>query len=287
MKHYNETDYHITGGDGRSYHPHNSRDFEIIQTWSDGGYFLINDHIFPIQSGAVYIINAIETHCSNPTDFDRYTRSKIILDSDHFMKLAEAAGLKNMVNNAITSSRGCFFSFTARENVPYQIDRLFRQAADAFNAKNELSPAILASSIIQILILLFQNASHSDRQEEIEDNIINRVMMYINQNINETQNLTLDKICENIHISKSHLCHIFKETTGLSVMQYTNSLKLTQAKKLLLSTNMKIQDIAFFLGYSSSTFFCKVFKGSVNCSPTQYRNAKQKNITDPKFPDPD
>lgn len=272
MSNFTEVDYRVTGVDIRSFKPHNDTAIEIIQTWSSGGHFLISDHIYPIEPGTVYLINAVDTHCSNPIDFNLYNRSKIIVNFDYFNQLMENIGLKETVNRALTEENQCFFSFDLNEKLPYKIDSLFKEAVEAFNNRSELSEAIMSSIVIRILILLFTNRNVQRLDQNKNDRILNLVMLHINRHISEAQNISLDTICKETHISKSYLCHLFKRTTGLSVMQYTNNLRITQAKKLLINTNMKIQDIALSLGYSSSTFFCKTFKNSVKCSPAQYRS---------------
>ena len=273
MSNFSEADYRVTGVDKRSFKPHNDAAIEIIQTWSNGGHFLINDRVYPIESGAVYLINAVDTHCSNPNDYNSYNRSKIIVDLGYFNNLIDTIGLKDLFEKEISNDKNCFFKFSLNEKLPYSIDALFKEAVEAFKDKNELSEAIISSVVIRILILLFTNQNDQQLSKDKNDRILNLVMLYINQHISEAENISLDSICKETHISKYYLCHLFKRTTGLSVMQYTNNLRITQAKKILINTNMKIQDIALSLGYSSSTFFCKSFKNSVGCSPVQYRNS--------------
>lgn len=272
MSKFTEAEYRVTGVDKRSFKPHNDTAIEIIQTWSSGGHFLIGDHIYPIEPGAVYLINAVEIHCSNPIDFNSYNRSKIIVDLEYFNKLMENIGLLDIVNQAISEDNQCFYRLNLNAKTPYLIDSLFKECIDAFNCKDDFSEAIMSSIVIRILILLFTNRDARVVDQNKNDRILNLVMMHINNKISQAQNISLDEICNETHISKYYLCHLFKRTTGLSVMQYTNNLRLTQAKKLLINTNMKIQDIALSLGFSSSTFFCKFFKNSVGCPPAQYRN---------------
>lgn len=271
MKDFTEVEYRVTGIDHRSFQPHNDRAIEIIQTWSDGGYFLINDRIFPIESGAIYLINAVETHCSNPADYNRYNRSKIIVDIDFFFKVIDTLDLKNEVNKAFLEYGSYFIKFDLQDKLPYQMDMLFKQSYDVFSNPDEYSHATITCCMSQILIALLEYQVPDLTDYDANNGIINKVMAYINENIYKTENLSLDKISADTHVSKSYLCHLFKRTTGLSVMQYINNLRISQAKKLLLDTNMKIQDIALSLGFSSSTFFCKTFKANVGCSPAQYR----------------
>ena len=49
-------------------------------------------------------------------------------------------------------------------------------------------------------------------------------------------------------------------------------LKLTEAKQLLKTTDMTLDDIAFHLGFSNGNYFSKVFKKNCGFSPSEYRN---------------
>lgn len=271
MKHFTEVDYHVMGKDERSFQPHNDQAIEILQTWSDDGYFLINDRIFPIQSGAVYLINAIEIHSSNPADIDSYCRNKIIVDRDFFYEIISLCGLRERFEAAVSKNGNCFFTFPPRSNIPYQIDSLFKECAQAFAASNEFSKPTIVSDTIQLLCSLFKNELDIELSGTKTETILNKVMSCINRGLSQPDKLSLDSICQELYISKSYICHLFKQATGLSIMQYVNNLRMSEAKKLLIHTDMKVQDIAQRLGYTSSTFFCKTFRKHIHSSPAKYR----------------
>ena len=69
--------------------PHREDCIEMLQFWSKGGYFIVRNHIFPITPGTLLIVNAMETHYSNPSNVDTYNRSKIILSFKRFRQICE------------------------------------------------------------------------------------------------------------------------------------------------------------------------------------------------------
>ncbi len=83
--------------------------------------------------------------------------------------------------------------------------------------------------------------------------------------------LTLNGICERMHISKYYFCHKFREYYGISPMKYINKLKLDKAKHLLKYSNMKIYAIAEECGFSSCAYFCAVFGKECGMTPDEYR----------------
>jgi two-component system response regulator YesN len=101
----------------------------------------------------------------------------------------------------------------------------------------------------------------------------NQAINYIKENF--TQNdLTLNLIAENLHISQSYLTRIIKQKTGVSFTDYLNKLRINMAIKLLLDkdNSYTINDIANMVGYSSQHYFSRAFKNYMGLSPNQYRN---------------
>lgn len=75
------------------------------------------------------------------------------------------------------------------------------------------------------------------------------------------------------HCSPSYISHIFKKNMGCGVDEYVNRLRLRDAKKLLVSTNLSIRQISDMLGFSSPNYFCAVFQAKESLSPRRYRAA--------------
>lgn len=104
--------------------------------------------------------------------------------------------------------------------------------------------------------------------------VVERAKAIIENSISE--DLTVAEIAEMINISVHYLCHIFKAETGITPIDYRNSVKLTMAKKLLVDTNGKISDIAVECGFGSASYFSKVFVKNEGITPAEYRTALKK-----------
>ena len=101
--------------------------------------------------------------------------------------------------------------------------------------------------------------------------VVERAKALIENGISE--DLTVAEIAERINISVHYLCHVFKAETGITPIDYRNSAKLTKAKKLLVSTNSRISDIAVECGFGSASYFSKVFVKNEGITPAEYRTA--------------
>lgn len=100
--------------------------------------------------------------------------------------------------------------------------------------------------------------------------------MYIDANY--ARKITIGEIADYLHVSTFYLSHAFKETMGISLMRYCNRRKIDEAKKLLLSTQMSINEIAHNIGFENANHFYLPFRKTTGLTPQEFRDAGKKNI---------
>nr|WP_312986014.1 helix-turn-helix domain-containing protein [Clostridioides sp.] len=104
---------------------------------------------------------------------------------------------------------------------------------------------------------------------------INNIINYINDNL--FRNITLKEIAEKYHLNYHFLSHFIKDKIGMSFQEYLNKIRLDKAEYLLTNSNSNISDIAISTGFSSTSYFNKLFKKKFNCSPSEYRELLEQN----------
>ena len=85
------------------------------------------------------------------------------------------------------------------------------------------------------------------------------------------QDITLRSIADACACSESTVSHLFKEYTNQSVKKYINNLRIKQAERLLLTTDLPIGNVAILCGFTDTNYFSTAFKKSVGLSPVKYR----------------
>ena len=138
-----------------------------------------------------------------------------------------------------------------------------------------IDPQDLNNALASATALLEQESHAADKPSEsfkapVTNKVIHDVISYINQNY--LSSFSLSDLAEHFFLSKEHLSRLFKKETGENLFSYIMELKLTEAKKLLKTTDMTLDDIAFHLGFSNGNYFSKVFKKNCGISPSEYRN---------------
>lgn len=86
-----------------------------------------------------------------------------------------------------------------------------------------------------------------------------------------SEQVTLSKIAAEVFVSPFHFSRVFTKATGVTPGRYLTAIRLFEAKKLLLGTDLTVSDIVCSVGYSSVGTFTSRFTRAVGMTPTQYR----------------
>lgn len=106
-------------------------------------------------------------------------------------------------------------------------------------------------------------------EKDKQDPTIAFVYDYIAKNFDK--DITLDVLADKLNISRSYLSRYFKEKTGEYFVDYVNSVRIEEAKKLLLRPDIRIQDAAQIAGYQNINSFNRMFKKFTGFTPSEYR----------------
>ncbi|MCW9353325.1 helix-turn-helix transcriptional regulator [Klebsiella pneumoniae] len=87
------------------------------------------------------------------------------------------------------------------------------------------------------------------------------------------QPISIINLIDKTGYSRWYLQRRFCSLAGMSMKSYIRSRKMTEAAKVLLSTDRKVLDIAVEYGYPEQQSFCRVFKNHYGVSPTTFRKA--------------
>ncbi len=96
------------------------------------------------------------------------------------------------------------------------------------------------------------------------------------------EELSLDDISAEFHISTYYLSHIFKDITGYSVKNYRLIFRLANARELLVSSEYTINEICSMTGFPDMSNFSRRFKFEYGVTPTEYRKNMGRIFSQPK-----
>lgn len=142
-------------------------------------------------------------------------------------------------------------------------------------AKREAYEIFVRSYIIRILGILYREGVLTDAERIYNTREVQKILpilSYINNNYAE--NITLEQASEQLSFDQSYFCRIFKAATGATFTEYLNYVRICKAEKLLSRTRESILEISEAVGFSSVSYFNRIFKKYRSCSPRLYRTAK-------------
>ena len=171
---------------------------------------------------------------------------------------------------------GAFFSILKEAKASFRNN--LGQAYDAQLVRKERADYFGAEQMIQncLELLLIHLIRKHDVTGDPETPVINgkrpplfdRIVAYMKENLH--RKVTFGELTTVFSISPTTLKNLFRKTCGCGTMEYLTGLRVEQAKTLLLGGKYSCTDIAEKCGFCSVHHFSKVFKDTVQMSPTEY-----------------
>ena len=142
----------------------------------------------------------------------------------------------------------------------------FRRAADVFTRRDCCYEPLLRAIVQEILCSIIK--SKSPTVADKENDRATAAHKYISDNFEKK--LSSADVAAAVGLSESHLRTVFKKAFGISPMNYLNTVRVDQAKKMLESGIFSLSEIAAACGFANVYYFSTVFKSITGISPGKY-----------------
>lgn len=134
---------------------------------------------------------------------------------------------------------------------------------------NELSNYLLRS-----LLLALDQAITMPHTIKGKSFVASRMQRYIEEHA--TIHFQLEDLAKTVDLSVSRAVHLFKETYGKTIIQYTHEVRLSIAEERMKYSTMTLEQISATCGFGSYSHFFRVFRNFYGVSPAQYREFGEK-----------
>ena len=173
---------------------------------------------------------------------------------------------------------------TSKVEVDSRLEGL-RKGADAYLAKpfNIEELHILVDNIVDNIRRLrgkFTGAqTQDDKIEHVEvkgnnEILMERIMRVINEHIQDSD-FNVDKLGEEVGLSRTQLHRKMKEITGISTGEFIRNIRLQQAARLIKERKVNVTQVAYAVGFNNQTYFSTVFKKHFGRTPTEYAEEQE------------
>lgn len=128
---------------------------------------------------------------------------------------------------------------------------------------------------------IFRKERVSSSLSVMDENRIKDAICYIHENYGAP--ITLEDIANSIHVSKSECCRCFKRALQISPFDYLLMYRIYESARKMQrseSRNDSIASLSSAVGFNSTSYYNKIFRKYLNCTPTEYREIIKKSHRD-------
>ena len=146
---------------------------------------------------------------------------------------------------------------------------VFWQAADILTLERPCNPWTVNSSLWLLLSLVTDELSPKSFQPDADNDAAKTIRRLLLTHVYDS--MSVQQIAREANMSLTQAKKVFMTTYGCGIKSYLNQLKIYQAKRLLGDPRLSIKQISITLGFSSSTYFCQMFRSRTGQSPSEFR----------------
>ncbi len=156
---------------------------------------------------------------------------------------------------------------------PDHLTSIFRRFLD--DQEGNSLTQFSANLLVMLMLAEVADSSHTETTpDESESVLASRVNAIIRTHYHERLNTSV--IAEMLHRNPDYLGRIFRDIYGLTITDAINHHRLKQARRLLLESQYKVEEVAMNCGYNDAGYFRRLFKRSEGISPKRFKSLHAK-----------
>lgn len=172
-----------------------------------------------------------------------------------------------------------------KKNLSFSLNTMLRKSVEEAG----IHPVYL-DIISSNFAMLIENASRTEEIDEIQAHMVSAYSRFVQKNrlsqyspmirraityihVHLADPLTLSRIAGGIRVSPSYLSRTFNQETGESISCFISKVRVDKAAELLAFSDMSVQNIAAYVGFSDLNYFSRCFKKYKKVTPTEYRRS--------------
>ncbi|KAF2513661.1 AraC family transcriptional regulator [Flavobacterium zhairuonense] len=253
---------------------HSHPEFELVYILESHGKRIIGNSVESFQPGDMVFLGDDIPH--------------VWLNDEIFYKGINSLKAKAIV---IYFSRDLFGNSFYELPEAQEVKKFFAQAIKGVSITGETNALIakkmskllkkkgfeVVMGLLEILFLLSKSKdlryindnSYVPVNEDNKSDRLAEVFKYVKSNYKEE--ISLDEISKIANLTPTSFCRMFKAKTKKPFVEYLNEIRVSNACKYLIETDLGISEIAYECGYKTASNFNKLFKKLIGTTPKEYR----------------
>lgn len=254
---------------------HSHHYLEISYIKEGRGKYHIDDKIFDVEQGDIFIFNNIEKHKLVVDGPNNLTNLVIHFEPRFIWSQTEQSFDSRYLQVFFNRNRSFSNRLDHEHPATDKIARLFHEIEEEFADAQHGFELMVKVRLLNILVLISRHygctAEDPDHQHTIKYGLdtINKVLDYIDWNLD--REITLDELAQVAHMNPSYFSTFFKKYNGIAPLKYIRSKRIEKAVEYLKLSDKTITEIAGSCGFNNMTSFYMAFKEVTATLPTAYR----------------
>lgn len=250
--------------------------FELYYLTEGESYYFIDRETYLVKAGDMVLIKPDRVHKTSLAKLSRHSRILLQITEKAFAPFLNANGFPAL--DELYGRLGRIVSL--REEDRERMKELMLCIGEEIRGRQKRYELMVKMKLLEILLLLSRYQGDGLPEEEGRTaqtpryQKVQEVVDYLHANPGTGE--SLEELAGRFYISRSWLSRIFREVTGISVVEYTNIMRVRNARKLLAFGEYSVTEISERLGFESITYFERVFKKYTDCTPLKYRKEQRK-----------
>lgn len=243
--------------------------YELFFFLSGNVNYIIEGKNYNLRPGDVLLTSSSDIHRPDIHPGKPYERIVIWLADDFFGHLRDFYGEDLTTCFTDAALKDYRLIRPDSQNIMY-LRQLCTQISEAKHSNEIGSKALVSAYLTEFLVYVsraYYDAPGSIKQDVTENEKINQILLYINENL--TDDLSLDHLAARFYTSKYYLSRQFRQFTGLSLYQYIMKKRLFVSRNMLRNGN-SVMDACLQCGFNDYSNFLKAFKREFGKNPSEY-----------------
>ncbi|SHN59994.1 AraC-type DNA-binding protein [Butyrivibrio hungatei DSM 14810] len=241
--------------------------YEVYFSISGGKQFLIDNKIYDIAPGDLFLINQYDSHYLTQIDQELHERIVIMIDPD-FMR---------SISSNETNLDACFQKrteeFSHKISLTSEQQSRFLYFVNKILSSNDYGHDLLEKATFTELFVMINQIINNKLSDNVPNKVstyndqVDAILSYLNNNIQYP--ISIGDLSKQFFISESYICRLFKSATGTTINKYMTARRISIAKSLL-AEGIGVSEVCERCGFSDYSNFLKSFTKSVGISPKKY-----------------
>jgi len=264
-----------TGGSGFQGYYHWHQGCELLYVHEGAGHVFVDRHSYDIRGGMLFYFQPFQLHNVRvrlEDESSSYVRTVFHFDPVALEPYIRPYAELHRLYVSLWKGRLPVQAFDLMDRSAYA-DGLIDAAELSYRQHARAATNVETSALYLLQLLACIRIDHDVEQAQPAlrrpERYSETIMQWLESHYAEP--FDLDRLAEELHLSKSYVSRIFKQETGSSITDYLMARRIKEACRLLQTSTLSVERIGIEVGLPNASYFVQLFKRMIGMTPRRYR----------------